>query len=207
MPKPLSIASVIEANRLSSEIPFLCLIDLEVVDPSTGVVVATEHIARNPEPVVFNGHTYEPGAFDIQLKQDNSVSEVTLTVNDYTQTIQGYMEQYGGGVGSNVTFYLVNAGNLSQPPEVVEYFQIVSASSSEYTQAFTLGAENTLMMTFPRRRQTRDFCQWRFKSSDCGYTGAMNTCDLTLQGPNGCEAHGNSLNFGGMPGINSNRYA
>lgn len=207
MPKPLSLASVIEANRIASEVPFLCLIDVEVVNPTTGVVVTTLHIARNSEEVVFDGNTYEPGVFDIQLTAEaGQAAEVTLSVNDYTQAIQGMLEAYGGGVGSNVTFYLVNADNLDQGPEVVEYFQITATQSGDYIHQFTLGAENTLMQTFPRRRQTKDFCQWRYKSTECGYTGGLASCDLTLQGPNGCRVHSNSNNFGAFPGLNGNGY-
>lgn len=207
MPKPLSLASVIEANRVASEVPFLCLIDVEVVNPATGVVVTTLHIARNSEEVIFDGNTYEAGVFDIQLSAEaGQAAEVTLSVNDYTQALQGMLEAYGGGVGSNVTFYLVNADNLSQGPEIVEYFQITATQSSEYTHQFTLGAENTLMQTFPRRRQTKDFCQWRYKSPECGYTGGLASCDLTLQGPNGCRVHSNELNFGAFPGLNSNGF-
>jgi phage-related protein len=207
VPKPLSLASVIEANRIASEVPFLCLIDVEVVNPTTGVVVTTLHIARNSEEVVFDGNTYEPGVFDIQLTAEaGQAAEVTLSVNDYTQAIQGMLEAYGGGVGSNVTFYLVNADNLDQGPEVVEYFQITATQSGDYIHQFTLGAENTLMQTFPRRRQTKDFCQWRYKSTECGYTGGLASCDLTLQGPNGCRVHSNSNNFGAFPGLNGNGY-
>jgi phage-related protein len=209
MTQRLSVATAIEANRLSSSVPFLCLIDLEVVNPTTGLVVTTQRIARNPEDVVFNGDTYMKGSFDIQLTHEaGKPSEVQLIVNDYTQTIQSYMEQYGGGVGSNVTFYLVNGAALTKPADIIEYFQIIGATASEYVQTFTLGAENALMQTFPRRRQTRDFCQWRYQSAECGYptNGAKTSCDLTLQGPNGCEAHGNSVNFGAFPGLNSNGY-
>lgn len=203
----LSIASVIEANRLSSDIPFIPLIDVEIVDPTTGVVVTVLNIARNPEDVVFNGLTYTAGLFDISLNTEaGKPADVTLAVTDYTQALQGLMEAYGGGVGSNVTFYLVNGGNLTQGAEAVEYFQITSASSTDYSHSFTLGAENTLMQTFPRRRQTKDFCQWRYKSTECGYTGSMPTCDLTLQGVNGCKAHANNLRFGAYPGLNGNGY-
>jgi hypothetical protein len=37
-------------------------------------------------------------------------------------------------------------------------------------------------------------------------TGIMPSCDLSLQGPNGCAAHNNTQNFGGFPGLNDNGY-
>jgi phage-related protein len=203
--KPLSLVTAIEANRISSGTPFIPLIILEVINAADGSVAETLYMARNPEAIVFDGQTYEPAAFDIQVKEiAGEAASVSLTVNDQTQTIKAYMEQYAGGLGSNVTFILVNADNLAQGAEIREFFQIVGASSSDYVHSFTLGADNVLSLAFPRRRQTRDFCQWRFKSEECGYTGPMTSCDLTLQGANGCAAHSNTLNFGGFPGISSN---
>lgn len=207
MSQPLSLANVIESNRLASDVPFLCFIDVEVVNPATGIVVVELNIVRNTEDVVFDGKTYAKGSFDIQLKQEaGKMSEVTLVVADYTQALQSLMEEYGGGVGSNVTFSVQAANSLNKPADIVEYFQIIGASANDYIQTFTLGAENALLQSFPRRRQTRDFCQWRYKGSECGYVGGMASCDLTLQGDNGCDVHGNSLRFGGYPGLNSNGY-
>lgn len=201
----LSLATVLEKNKLSSDVPFLALIDVDVVNPATGVVVITLHIVNNPESVTFNGVIYEPGGFNFELKAESGKQpEVTLSINDYTQTIQGYMQEYGGGVGSNVTLAIVRGDALDQPAEIVEYFQIVGASAAAYDATFQLGAENAVMKTFPRRRQHRDFCQWRFKSAECGYTGVLTTCDLGLQTSNGCTAHSNTINFGGYPGLTSN---
>jgi phage-related protein len=205
MPQSLSLATAIEKNRLSSDVPFLLLVDIEVVDPATGVIVQVLHVARNPEQVVFGGNTYEAGTFDVSVTTSSGEQpDVSLSVNDYTQTLQFYMQAYGGGVGSNVTLYVVNGSALDDPPEVMEFFQITGATSQNYVSQFTLGAENTLMRTFPARAQNRDFCSWRYKSAECGYTGSMTSCDLTLQGDNGCAAHANSINFGGFPGLNAN---
>lgn len=210
MSQSLSIASVIEANRLSSSVPFLALIDVDVVNPDTGVIVMTLHFVNNGDDVIFQGELYKAAKFDIQVKQESGKqAEVSLNVVDYTQALQAPMEEYGGGIGFNVTFYVVNADELQVDPEMVLYFQIIGAQASGYTQSYQLGAENTLMLTFPRRRQTRDFCQRRFKSigeAQCNYTGPLTSCDLTLKGPNGCQVHGNTINFGAFPGLNGNGY-
>lgn len=202
MAKSLSVASVIEKNRLSSEHPWLICLDIEVRDPITTALATTGRYVRNAEAITFNGQTYQPASFDIELKEESgTLQTVTLSFRDYTRAIQGYMQQYQGGVGFTVTLFVVNAGNLAQPPEVSEYFEVIAAESADYVCTFTLGAENTLTKTFPRRRQTRDFCQWRYKSEQCGYIGAATTCDLSLKGDNGCEAHANAKRFGGFPGI------
>lgn len=203
--KSLSIASIIEKNRLSSDVPFVVALDIEVVNPGTGSVVETLHLVRNTEALTFNGHTYEPASFDIELKEEAGAQQtVTLSIKDYSRAVQGRMQAYGGGIGFSVTVMVVNTGNLGQGAEIVEYFEVVGANAANYVCSFTLGAENHLSKTFPRRRQTRDFCQWRYKDPEtCKYSGPMTSCDLTLYGPNGCQAHGNTVRFGAFPGINS----
>ncbi|MCY1355598.1 hypothetical protein D9M69_420280 [compost metagenome] len=204
MSKSLSVSTAIEKNRLGSATPFLVCLDISVVNPVNGQLVETIYLVRNSEEIVFNGHTYMPVPFDIEMKTESgSQTSISLSIRDVGRAVQARMQEYGGGVGFKVKVTVVNAGDLEQPPEVVEHFDVVGASASDYTASFTLGAENVLSQTFPRRRQTKDFCQWRYKDpGTCRYAGVLETCDLTLQGPNGCVAHGNSINFGAFPGIN-----
>jgi phage-related protein len=207
----LSVATALEKNRLDSDVPFLVAIDIEVVNPATAVVVEVLHFVLNSEEITFNGVVYQPAIFDVKFSNEaGAQSTVDLTVKDLTGAVQARMEEYGGGVGFNVTMYVLNAGALDEEPEVVEFFQVTGSSAADYHCHFRLGAENEVMKTFPRRRQTKDFCQWRYKDPvTCRYTGGLATCDLTLQGANGCAAHNNTINFGAYPGLNSNgmRYA
>lgn len=202
MSTSLSIASVIEKNRLSSDVPWLICLDIDVIDPASLGVVETIRLVRNTEAITFNGFAYTPSNFDIELKSSAGEQQtVSVSINDYSLAIQKRMQDYAGGVGFKVTVAVVNAGNLTQPPEIVEHFEVVGANSNNYVCSFTLGAENNLTKSFPRRRQMRDFCQWRYKGAECGYTGTAPTCDLSLQGPNGCAAHNNVVRFGAYPGL------
>jgi phage-related protein len=204
MTTSLSVASIIEKNRLSSAVPWLIMLDIAVIDPNTLVTASTLHLVRNPDPVTYNGNTYAPAAFDIELKsQAGEQQTISLSITDYTLTVQKQMQDYGGGVGFLITVMVVNAGNLTQSPEVIEYFQVTGAETANYVCTFTLGAENNITKTFPRRRQTKDYCQFRYKGAECGYAGSMPSCDLSLDGPNGCRAHDNVVHFGAFPGINS----
>jgi phage-related protein len=204
MTKSLSVASVVEKNRLSSDTPWLICLDIDVIDPATSDKVETLHIVRNTEAITFNGFEYQPANFDIELKEESgSQQSIKLGIKDYTGTVQRRMQDYGGGVGFNVGIMVVNAGALNQPPEIVENFEVVGAESGNYECTFSLGAENNIARTFPRRRQTKDYCQWRYKGEQCGYTGSMPSCDLSLKGANGCAAHQNVIHFGAFPGINS----
>jgi phage-related protein len=210
MSQALSVATAIEANRLASDVAFLALLDIEVINPDTLATVTMRRVVNNADPVTFQGELYEAGRFDVQVKQEGGKqAEVTLSITDHTQGIQAYMEAYGGGIGFNVTLYIVSAAELDKPAEMVVYCQIIGASSAGFTHSFQLGAENVLGMTFPRRRQTRDFCQKRFKvvgPGECNYAGGATSCDLTLKGANGCAAKSNTINFGAYPGLNNNGY-
>lgn len=199
----LSVATMIEKSKISSDVAFVALLEIEIRDSATGGVIDTLYVANNPEPIEYMGRTYEAGAFDLSVKhRAGTLPDINLTVQDHTRTIQAYMQAHQGGVGSLVRFLFVNTGNLAQPPEIEETMDILSSSSNgDYQAVFRIGAENPLMRRFPRRRQHKDFCAWRYKGVECGYAGPLASCDFTLQGPNGCAAHANSERFGGFPGI------
>lgn len=170
MSKNLSLATTIEKNQLASTTPFLVLLAIDVIDPGTGLLVETARIVRNTENITFQGNVFEAGNFEIDFKAEaGKQPTVTLSVRDYTKALQARMQAYGGGIGFAVQVIVVNAGNLTQKPEISENFQVIGAQAQDYDAQFTLGAENALMRIFPRRKQTKDFCQWRYKSPDCGY--------------------------------------
>lgn len=205
MSKFLSVASVIEKNKIASDVPFLVCLEVDVYDSTTNDIVETFYLVRNTEDITWQGHVYVAMSFDIEFKSEaNAIAPIQLRIFDYTRAVMERMQAYGGGVGSTVRVIVLNAGALDQPAEITEYFSVIGAQAQNYTILWTLGAENILEITFPKRRQMRDRCSWRYKSEQCKYAGTRATCDLTLQGPNGCEAHSNTINFGGFPGINSN---
>jgi phage-related protein len=89
------------------------------------------------------------------------------------------------------------------------------------------GKFNVLGIKLPQGMYHRNFCNWKFKSRECGFmwqgggagypnvTGTLDSenfpfadatkCDHTLKGSNGCLAHNNVKRFGGFPAIPSVR--
>lgn len=200
--KALSVATVIEKNRVASSTPFLVLAQIEVLNANTQTYVETIRIVNNPENVTWRGDVYTAWPFSVELRQESgTVPSISLSGHDYQNTIGAKLQEYGGAVGSRVTISVVNYGNFSQAPEVQEIFEIVTASVNNWSVTISLGAESALTRRFPGNVQMRDRCRWRYKGAECGYTGGMPTCDLSLQGANGCAAHGNEANFGGYPGL------
>jgi hypothetical protein len=203
--KVISIATTIEKNRVASTVAFVVTLDIAVINPATGSTVETLYLVNNTEDLTVNGKVYTATKFDIELKEESGAqTSVTLSMVDFTKAIISKMETYGGGVGFGVIVGVLNTARLSAPPEVQEFFEVTGAQASEYNISFTLGAENPLSKIFPRRLQTKKFCTWRYKdAATCGYTGGLTSCDLTLNGVNGCKAHNNEANFGAFPGINN----
>jgi len=202
MPELISIETAIEKNLVSSENVILIALEVSVIDPSTGQEAEVLRLVRNNEPITWHNNLYGPVDFEIEVKHSaGEVPSVSLNISDYTQAVQQKMQEYGGGVGFGVKMIVINTGNMLQPPELVETFIVTGASAANYKVSWALGALDPSRLRFPRRTQWRDRCSWRFKSAECGYTGTAPSCDLTLQGDNGCGVKGNSRNFGGCPGL------
>lgn len=205
MPRHLSVATVIEKQKIASSVAFVPLLEIDVVDPKTRAFIETLRFARNSEDLNWQGNNYIAGSFDFTTSQEAGAQpSLQVSIVDYTKAVQSRMQAYGGGINFTVRVIIVNTGNMAQPPEVLETFTVVGASAKDFNANFTLGAENPLTMRFPRRRQFRDRCLWRYKGVECGYGGALPTCDFTLLGPNGCSAHSNIPRFGGFIGIGVN---
>jgi len=208
MARHLSVATVIEKNKISSKVAFVVLLELRIVDPNTRQVVEILRLAANDENIMFGldekGYTaiYQSANFDLQIDQKaNTSPSVTLTATDPTMFIQSRIEGYAGGVFSEVVLMVVNTARLDKPAEVREKFSVITTSSKDYVVTANLGAENPLNIQFPKYKQFRERCAWRFKDYGCGYKGAATTCTYVLDGKGGCREKGNSMNARVLPGL------
>jgi phage-related protein len=202
--KNISSALVSDKNRLASDRAWMIALQVQVIDPATNSLVETLRLIRNDESSVIDGESYQPFPFEFEIEERDGLPTVGLTIQDQTQAIQQRMEDYGGGVGFKVIVMAVSgvdAATIDAEPELTEEFQVLSASIADYVVSWQLGVPNPLNSNFPRRRQFQDQCSFRYKGTECGYTGAIESCDLTLTGVNGCGAHDNSNNYGGLPGV------
>jgi hypothetical protein len=205
MARHLSVESVIDKNKVSSATAWVALLQVKIINPNTRAVEEILYIARNDENVIFQDQVYQAANFDFQITQrQGETPSVSLTAQDQTRYIQSRMDAMAGGVFSEVVLLVVNTDRLDQPPEVSETFQITQSSAKNYVVTFNLGSENPLSVGFPRHRQFKDRCAWRYKGFGCPYAGPMTGCDYTLDGPNGCRAHFPgvlALPFRGLPGL------
>lgn len=207
--KNLSIAAIIAKNQIQSDEAWLIALKIHVRNPATGSVEEVIRVINNTEITSIKEdegvENYEPFPFSISMtEQSNELPTLSVSIQDQTQVVQGYMERFGGGIGFDVDLIIVRARTASETvsePELVEYFQVIKSGVANYVVNWSLGAENPLRQIFPGRRQDSEQCGFKYKNADCGYIGPASFCDLTLDGPNGCRAKNNSRNFGGYPGI------
>ncbi len=203
MPIPVSIATVLEKNEIASSVAILTLLKVEVWDEITRTFPEIFYIVNNDEDFSFNGQTYTAYPFEFEMSQSGGEeTNIGLTLKDVTGAIKQKMNQYAGMVQSLVTVMLVPANAIAGPAEISFTFRVMTSSIVDFDVSWELGNKSHLSTKFPRRTLMKDRCSWQYKSTDCGYTGGMPSCDYSLQGPNGCAAHTNSPNFGGFPGLN-----
>lgn len=206
MPVYSSVAAAIDKTKLSSDMVYLLLLEIDVINRATGAVTETLRLVQNDEDVTFRGNTYLRAGFNFSITRTRSeLPQVSLSVADPAQEIQARMHENEGGVDFPVRVYVVatTSSTLPDTVELEEGFIILSSSvaSESYMVEFRLGAENPLTLRWPARLQFRNRCPWRYKGVECGYTGPKPSCDFSRDGPNGCKEHNNLLRFGGFPGI------
>jgi phage-related protein len=210
----LKLLSVLEKNRLSSERPWLILLDV-VMDPVNDPTNVIRLVSDNQE-FTFRGNVYTP--FPIQIKDrsekaSGEMSTCRVMVSNVNQAMQGEIEQYGGAVDAEVTIRGVNSDIPDGDPEMETTLAVMTTSAVPEWVTFNLGAQNPKRQNFPLQVYMQNRCWKQYNSPSlqaacdprgaaCGHEGAEPTCSRTLEGLNGCRAKNNTANFGGFPGIN-----
>ena len=208
----LSVASNLERHKLASSEPFLVLMDIAY--PGDAAPSAQQHLrlARNNDDYTFdagdgNGtQTYMAFNFslgDLKVSSDSSVPEMDLVCSNVMRALQGAIVEYQGAVGAQLYLYVVNTANPAGEPDLALAFTIKQTTSDAKSVKFKLGASSPLRRNFPLHYYRPNFCIWKYKSIQCGYTGPMTTCSHTIDGPTGCIAHNNLVRIGTFPGIDS----
>lgn len=204
MPRHSTIATALDKHKIASNVVYLTMLEVEVVDPLSRSVIEIVRLVANNENFNWLGNTYTASVFEIDVSYDqDKPPTVSLAFRDHFNVIQPRLQAYGGMLGSSLRLIVINASVADNPAEMDEKFviQSVNANASDYVINFTLGVENPLGLRFPPRLGYRNRCFWQYKGLECGYGGAMPSCDFTMDGTNGCKAHDNEQRFGGFPGL------
>jgi lambda family phage minor tail protein L len=189
----ISAISKAEKNKLSTDSAFLILLEIRLQN--------TVYICYNNEDVVWKGQLYQAFPFQIgetSEESDGSDPNVSLKVSNVAQGLQWYVEDSGGGVGTQVILRVVNSLNMNGDADLEEYYTVLSCKVDQQWVEFTLGTDYSARSRRPLDRYMKNNCRFAYKGVLCGYAGAIATCKHTLAD---CRLHGNSVRFGGYPGI------
>jgi len=199
MPSTLSLAAYIEKAKLAGDGAWIVL--AEITLPDSTVL----RVCRNTVNVTWpssGGDEYAAFPFDLEEINDQSKSEVprvALRVSNVSRVVQAYLDAADGGVGSVVVLRVVHSEHLDETdPEFEATFRCTDCQADAQWATFYIGAASPWTTRFPRNRLLKDYCRWRFKSTECGYSGGESTCDKTMTQ---CRLRSNSHRYGGFPGV------
>lgn len=188
---------ILEKNKLSNK-P-IHLYEVVAFDGTNSLL-----FAGYDDDVVFNGKTYLKFPITHEAVGDNTTGEidnVVVKVANVSQFIQNKLESYDLR-GKKVIITLVFANLLNNALNCIEH--------SYYIDSYTAGVEmaefnctskfDLMKVELPARKYWRNYCTWKFKSTECGYAGEETVCNKTFQR---CKVLANEERFGGFPSIPS----
>lgn len=191
--------AIIDSNSLAGgTILFL----LDIVIPATGTV----SITSNNETISYNSTTYYPFPFTLNALETKKgeIAGCSLTVENINRVMQTYIMEYdrylkNNGIEDNGITVTISLVNNSDKSLITSYeFDLQSFSSNAKNVTFNLGADNPFNRVYPPSKMFQNFCRFKFKSTQCGYSGSGETCNKTLTQ---CREYANSPRFGGFVGL------
>lgn len=198
----LSQAAILEKNKIASSNVWLILLEITIPATTAGQLPTVLRLVRNTEDIVWNSELWTAFPFELEPPKQSSNGELpnfTVRVSNITRTVEGYLEQAGGGVGSDVRIMVIMSEHLNIPtPELDEQFSVQSVSYDESWVSFTLTGAVNLFRRVPLRRFLKNFCPFQYKGPECKATSGYAECNKSLSD---CRARNNQERFGGEPAI------
>ena len=210
-PNVPSIA-LVEKNLLATGERFIWLYEVEVpTSPPTRY-----RFIRDNQSVTFRGNVYSP--FPIthdETRSDNrgNLPTVSLTASNVSRELMSNMNTYGGLVGQPVRIIIVHALTIPTGKSVWEHdYKIVTSTANDKAVTATLGDLSLYDAKIPAQRMMRFYCRHQYMDAYCGYAvdssdaNFLASCDKSLDGANGCKAHGVSEVAAGLPSLHPERF-
>lgn len=203
MPFNISNEYIQEKNKLSSSGAWLTI--AKFIPPDESEVL---RLVFNTEDIEYAGYNWMGipiKADSIAVTREGELPELNMTLVDIERHLLPLLDANKGGVGSDVTIYIINSAYLHLDPIMEENFQVIRTSVDHMNRIqFTLGVYDLSSYRSPRHRFIREYCRYEvFKGSLCGYDGPETECDRTLTR---CKELGNQKRFGGFPAMGSLGY-
>lgn len=194
----LSAVAALEKNKIATTNAFLILIEVQFDETTIRVVNNNQDV----EWPAGSGQIWVAFPFRLGDITEDSRGEFPswqLRISNVTKTMERYLEQYKGGTDVKVILRVVMSEHLDlAEPVMYETFSVENTSSDALWSMFNLGPAFSTKRRFPPETYRKNFCQFKFKGIRCGYNGSAAECNKTLKR---CRELGNSVRFGGEPGI------
>lgn len=198
---PRNIDATFKSEKAKQENQPIFLYTIENYDG-----ISNLHLAAYDTDIVYNSIIYLRFPISHEFIAENnqgSIDQVKVRLANVSRLIQSYLEQYDFR-GKKVIIKMVWANQLSDPDAYIDdVFYIDNYTADQNNVEFTLtGKFDVLGVDLPARRYTRNYCAWKFKSIECGYSGAENSCSKTQQR---CKELNNYPRFGAFPSVPTSR--
>jgi lambda family phage minor tail protein L len=104
-----------------------------------------------------------------------------------------------------VTIRLVWANQINDTDAHIDFiYYIDNYTANESTVEFVLSSKYDIIdLTLPKGVYNRNYCRWKFKSTECGYVGGQTICDKRKATCK--DTMNNIVRFGGFPSVPNNR--
>lgn len=195
----LSSNQVAEKNKTATSSCWLWFMQITLLDSTV------YRFVHNTEELTYDDNKYTAAGFDIGvIKSDTegTVPQTILKVANPGRLMQKVLEDNDAAEGATIVLTRVNSKLIDEDHSNLEYsFTIMGAEADEQWIYFKLGSFNPINRLFPLGRYKAFHCDYIYGEAECGYSGALPTCDHTLDGDDGCIVHGNAARFGGWLGM------
>lgn len=148
--------------------------------------------------------TYQSSVIEFSsMSQDGTgnASRAVITISNVTHEVSRAVQTHDAFFGKERTIKVMIYHTGRAESFNMGTYRCKAISVNRLVGSFQIGIDNLIGRTFPGRRFARYRCGHAYKGPFCLYDGALETCDLTIDGENGCGVHDNVHRHGGYPGI------
>jgi len=165
------------------------------------------NLAEYDTDITYDGVVYTKFPIkhdEIGENSQGEIDSIRVSVANINRVIQGYLESYDLR-GKKVTITLVWANQLSDADANIKFiYYIDNYTANQSTVEFVLSSKYDIIdLTLPKGVYNRNYCRWKFKSTECGYTGAQTTCDKRKATCK--DTMLNVARYGGFPSVPTSR--
>jgi phage-related protein len=177
------------------------------------------YLAGSEVAIVYGGNTYSPfpiGVTGLDVDGESTLPTPQVIVSNVTREVAVELET-GNVIDRTCQIYLYSA----QAGTAIDKgsWRIVRVVANLQAATFSLAQYGLLDVQVPSIRQERGRCPYVYGGDECLYQTSLpnliaatspnfdpTTCDLTLNGANGCRVHGTNEVANGKPRLHPDRF-